>query len=152
MINKDDVLFWQQMTRDVIKQKHEKLSPPMVPLPRGFRRRLPIDHEENIPDKKAQEVHLSRKEQRRLSAHHAIERRIDLHGLTSAQALEVLGRFLRQSHMNGLKCILVITGKGQNILRQCVADYLKASSHFVARFSSASQNDGGEGAYYVFLR
>ena len=42
----------------------------------------------------------------------AIDARIDLHGLTQAQAHSALLRFLRSAHARDARLVLVITGKG----------------------------------------
>src|SRR5689334_4788743 len=42
----------------------------------------------------------------------AIERRLDLHGMTQDDAHAALDRFVRQAWKNGQRMLLVITGKG----------------------------------------
>ena len=42
----------------------------------------------------------------------AIERTLDLHGLTQAEAHPRLATFIRQAHQAGCRCVLIITGKG----------------------------------------
>ena len=94
----------------------------------------------------------------------SIEGRIDLHGLTQAEAHRALERFILGSHARGRKCVLVITGKGTfslqsksenaGVLRRMVPHWLGApplASH-VLGFEAAGPRHGGEGALYVMLR
>jgi DNA-nicking Smr family endonuclease len=88
-----------------------------------------------------------------------IDGRVDLHGLTAPQAQERLVEFLRTMRSRNERCVLVIHGKGERIpgggvLRGEIAAWLsqgKAREH-VAAFTTARDEDGGEGALYVALR
>ena len=86
-----------------------------------------------------------------------IEARLDLHGMTAAQAERRLARFVDQASRTGVRCVLVITGKGnegRGVLRQLVPLWLKTPplSGQVLAISQARQADGGGGALYVMLR
>jgi DNA-nicking Smr family endonuclease len=95
---------------------------------------------------------------------HAIDDRIDLHGLTQAQAHAALARFLRLSQAKGASIVLVITGKGgaprgdlgeeRGVLKRQVPMWLKGSEFRAAviGFETAGVAHGGEGALYVRLR
>jgi DNA-nicking Smr family endonuclease len=88
-----------------------------------------------------------------------IDGRLDLHGLTAAQAPEKLVEFLRTMRSRNERCVLVIHGKGERVpgagvLRGEIAAWLsqgKAREHVLA-FTTARDDDGGEGAVYVALR
>jgi len=94
------------------------------------------------------------------------ERRIDLHGLTLAQAHPVLIRFVMDAHSDGKRLVLVITGKGdrkdpkgpfevqRGVLRRQVPMWLQAPplSGVVLQVTSSHQKHGGDGALYVYLR
>ncbi len=88
-----------------------------------------------------------------------VDARLDLHGLTAPQAQDKLAEFLRAMRTRHERCVLVIHGKGEKIqgagvLRGEIAAWLsqgKAREH-VAAFSTARDDDGGEGAVYVALR
>jgi DNA-nicking Smr family endonuclease len=88
-----------------------------------------------------------------------VDARLDLHGLSAAQAQEKLAEFLRTMRSRNERCVLVIHGKGERtpgagVLRGEIAAWLsqgKAREH-VAAFSTATGDDGGEGAVYVALR
>jgi DNA-nicking Smr family endonuclease len=87
----------------------------------------------------------------------AIERRIDLHGMTQDDAHAALDRFVRQAWKNGQRMLLVITGKGsggEGVLRRGVPRWLAAGEHaaHVLRIETAQARHGGGGAFYVLLR
>ncbi len=94
------------------------------------------------------------------------EARIDLHGLTLAQAQPQLMRFIQDSAAQGRRLVLVITGKGRasrddgpiptrpGALRHQVPFWLHSPSlkPLVLQTSEANQKHGGQGAIYVYLR
>ncbi len=94
------------------------------------------------------------------------EARIDLHGLTLAEAHPELNRFIMTSYARGLRLVLVITGKGskedpydpaprrRGVLKVQVPIWLKMAplAQIVLQTSPAHIRHGGEGAYYVYLR
>lgn len=86
-----------------------------------------------------------------------IEARIDLHGLGVWDAEDRLKAFLRRAFDNGLRAVLVVTGKGrggEGQIRRHARDWL--ASHdlrtIVAGVSGAARRHGGEGALYVALK
>ena len=89
-----------------------------------------------------------------------IERRLDLHGHTHAEAHAALAQFLATATGAGLRSVLVITGKGsaarlrQETLRDLVPRWLGEPGfrrHVIA-FHPAAPQHGGAGALYVMLR
>ncbi|WP_135447759.1 MULTISPECIES: Smr/MutS family protein [Tabrizicola] len=96
----------------------------------------------------------------------APEARIDLHGLTLAEAHPELIRFVLNAHSQGLRLVLVITGKGKRsedlgpipqrmgALRHQVPHWLRLPplGPVVLQVSEAHLKHGGAGAYYVYLR
>ena len=88
----------------------------------------------------------------------AIDARLDLHGLTQAQAHSTLLHFLRNAHAREARLVLVITGKGRGgepgVLRRQVPQWLGLPEFrsFVVGFEDAHVTHGGEGALYVRLR
>ena len=106
---------------------------------------------------------LGRKARRRLArGSDAIDGRLDLHGMTQAQAHDALLGFLGASAARGAKLVLVITGKGargdglgeRGILKRQVPMWLRLPEfrEFVVGFEAAGIGHGGEGAMYVRLR
>lgn len=90
------------------------------------------------------------------------EARIDLHGLTMAEAHPELVAFILGSHAIGRRLVLVITGKGklrddngrQGILRHQVPQWMALAplAPAILQVTPAHLNHGGQGAYYVYLR
>ncbi len=106
---------------------------------------------------------LGRKAKRRLArGGDAIHGRLDLHGMTQAQAHHRLLSFLHASQAKGAKVVLVITGKGarggetgeRGVLKRQVPMWLRLPEFrdLVIGFESAGIGHGGEGAMYVRLR
>jgi len=86
-----------------------------------------------------------------------IEARLDLHGMTAAQAERHLLRFINLAVGDGKRCVLVITGKGANnngVLKRLVPMWLKSPplGDKILALSQAVPSDGGDGALYVMLR
>jgi len=96
----------------------------------------------------------------------APEARLDLHGMTLAEAHPALIAFVLRAHASGLRLLLVVTGKGhvapqsgpisvlRGILRQQVPLWLAGPTlrGKVLQVSHAHRRHGGEGALYVYLR
>lgn len=85
-----------------------------------------------------------------------IEREIDLHGLTVADAGRALREFLIECLEQGVRCVRVIHGKGLRsghrgpVLKVAVNGVLRRTGAVLA-FVSARPVDGGTGALYVLL-
>jgi DNA-nicking Smr family endonuclease len=96
----------------------------------------------------------------------APEARIDLHGMTLAEAHPELIRFILGAQAQGLRLVLVITGKGKasldtgpipqrtGALRHQVPHWLRLPplGASVLQVTEAHLKHGGAGAYYVYLR
>ncbi len=94
------------------------------------------------------------------------EARIDLHGMTLAQAHPELIAFILGSQAAGRRLVLVITGKGKDrddggpiptrhgVLRHQVPQWLALPplSQAILQVTPAHQRHGGQGAYYIYLR
>lgn len=94
------------------------------------------------------------------------EARIDLHGLTLSEAHPELIRFVLNAQSDGMRLVLVITGKGKRgedigpipqrmgVLRHQVPQWLRLPPLGLAvlQVSEAHLKHGGSGAYYVYLR
>ncbi len=94
------------------------------------------------------------------------EARIDLHGMTVAEAHPELIRFILNSWSSGLRLVLVITGKGKQgpdhgpipmrygVLKHQVPHWLRLPplGPCVLQVTEAHLKHGGGGAYYVYLR
>jgi len=119
-------------------------------LPQGPKPLVPLDR---------------RARQRVARGRDAIDARIDLHGMTQAEAHTRLLRFLHQAQADGGRIVLVVTGKGRKsteqggasgrgVLRQQVPQWLALPEFrpLVVGFDVAHVSHGGEGALYVRLR
>ncbi len=83
--------------------------------------------------------------------------RIDLHGMTQDRARAALTNFLFNAQEEGLRAVLVITGKGvsgEGVLRRRFPEWLAEPElrKIVAGLSTAERHHGGEGAFYVALK
>jgi DNA-nicking Smr family endonuclease len=85
---------------------------------------------------------------------------MDLHGLTKQDAEVRIRDFLLQSNRRGLRCVLVVHGRGLNsedhipVLKERLPIWLSRGpvKKIVLAFSTAMPYDGGTGAIYVLLR
>ncbi|WP_066266285.1 Smr/MutS family protein [Hydrogenophaga palleronii] len=87
----------------------------------------------------------------------SIQRQIDLHGLRIDEARDALGRFIRETHQAGLRCVRVVHGKGLGspgrtpVLKSRVQRWLVQKNEVIA-FVQARPAEGGAGALVVLLR
>jgi DNA-nicking Smr family endonuclease len=86
-----------------------------------------------------------------------IDLTLDLHGLDQDRARGVLIAFLRRAQDEGVRAVLVITGKGwlgDGVLRRRTPEWLAEPGlrNLVAGVSEAHRRHGGEGALYVALK
>jgi DNA-nicking Smr family endonuclease len=91
-----------------------------------------------------------------------IDARLDLHGMTQARAHRALLHFLQRANGDGLRFVLVVTGKGSSVgsesergvLRRQVPEWLSLPEFraLVVGFEQAHIGHGGAGALYVRVR
>ena len=96
-------------------------------------------------------------------------RSIDLHGYTLEEANQIIERFIYQSFREKINKLIVVTGKGihsQNekdpyvskdlsILKYSVPEFIennKSLMNIINEIKNASIEDGGSGAFYIFLK
>ena len=96
-------------------------------------------------------------------------RKVDLHGLSLDGANKKIEILIDKYFMEGVEKIIIITGKGLgskisnnpyvskdlSILRNSVPDYINANLKIKSKIkyiSKAKIKDGGEGAFYIFLK
>jgi len=116
---------------------------------------------ENVSDKDANFIKQNTREDK--------IRILDLHGFSLDKANEIVKKFIIKSFENRYKKLLIITGKGlrskvsgnpylsekMNVLRYSVPEFIKNDEDLfdkINRISKADLKDGGEGAFYIFLR
>lgn len=98
-----------------------------------------------------------KRHKRIIRARDPIEARLDLHGLDYDRARAALHDFLRRAHANGMRAVLVITGKGregEGLLKRYAPEWLNepAVRPMIAGVSAADRRHGGEGALYIALK
>ena len=116
---------------------------------------------ENVPDK--DEVFI--RQNTRLNK----MKTLDLHGFSLNEANKLVKKFIIESFKNGYKKLLVITGKGlrskvfknpylsakMSVLRYSVPEFINNNEDLfdkISKISKANPDDGGDGAFYIFLR
>ena len=94
---------------------------------------------------------------------------IDLHGYTLDQANKFIERFIIKSYEENINKLIVVTGKGlhsQNekdpyvskelsILKYSVPEFISKNKNLmniINEITDAKVEDGGEGAFYIFLK
>lgn len=94
----------------------------------------------------------------------APDARIDLHGMTMERAHSALINFIQASRQKNLRCVLVITGKGEAFrrgsepgdrsLKRDVPRWLNLPplGNSIVGVFEAHQRHGGAGALYVYLK
>jgi len=126
-------------------------------------------------DKKDWENFISKKEKLQnkdinlKKIHRQKVRTIDLHGYTLDQANQKISDFISQSYIAGINKLIVVTGKGLHseneknpyvskdlsILKHSVPEFIKNDKNLMNKiyeFSEAKIEDGGSGAFYIFLK
>jgi DNA-nicking Smr family endonuclease len=96
-------------------------------------------------------------------------KKIDLHGFTLQEANKAIEHFIKKSFDEDVTKIIVITGKGlrsknvQNpylskdlsILKYSVPEFIESNNNLmkmIIEITDAKIEDGGSGAFYIFLR
>jgi DNA-nicking Smr family endonuclease len=166
----DDRRVWQHVTASVTPLDPARVLPPepeppgapptpAVPTPSGLPAATPTRRPAPPP------LAPLEKTLRRRLTRGAVEpeARIDLHGLTQEAAHRRLLGFLYRAQADGLKLVVVITGKGsrtadphaeRGVLRRVVPEWLMRPDlrPLVIGFEEAAAAHGGAGALYVRIR
>ncbi len=94
---------------------------------------------------------------------------IDLHGFTLQEANQTIEKFINNSYENKVSKIIVVTGKGLHsdvekdpyvskdlsILKYSVPEFIKNNTELMKKIieiKDAEIEDGGSGAFYIFLK
>lgn len=170
----DELALWRQVIRDVVPARPEAVQPaappaaaeaaPAPPKAAGAdqaeraRRPAPAPRRGTQRLDPAGPVDLDRRSWQRLRrGQYPVDARLDLHGLTQAQAHDALAAFLALAQGRGNRCVLVITGRGSGrggTLRSMTPRWLDESPNRlrVLAYATAQLRHGGDGAIYVLLR
>ena len=94
---------------------------------------------------------------------------IDLHGYTLEEANKFIEKFINKSYLENVKKLIVVTGKGlhsQNeknpylskdlsILKYSVPEFIEHNKDLmnkIIEIKNANIKDGGDGAFYIYLK
>lgn len=90
----------------------------------------------------------------------SVEAHLDLHGMNRRQARLAVAEFVRSCFLQGMRCVLLVPGRGKNseggtgVLREELSLWLTQAplKRVVLCFATAQPRHGGAGAVYVLLR
>ena len=189
-LSEDDRQVWEQVKKTLIAKHPQKVpkfvakpaAVPEVTVPRpGNRRTLtgigraaaePLTRLDLAPDpmdRLLSQPHLmdKRTHTRMRKGKLRPEARLDLHGMFAQTAHQALIGFIRHSHGQGRRLVLVITGKGNTtaqeagimptrngVLRHALPQWLAtpAMRPLILQITPAHARHGGGGAYYIYLK
>ena len=169
-LSDDEHALWQGVTRSIapLRQRKRQGSPTSPPSGltaepvRAKPKAKPIALAAPAALPVPAPVRLGRRARQRIArGAQPVDGRLDLHGLTQAQAHNALLGFLRAKQARGGRIVLVITGKGggdpygeRGVLKRQVPLWLRLPEfrNLVAGFEPAGIGHGGEGALYISLR
>jgi len=176
VLSDDERALWDAVTRAVAPLRRRKakvkdsvaVEQAAAPLPMKPSRNAPKAAAPAPPPRRSDPPPLAplgrRMRQKLGRGTEPIEARIDLHGMTQADAHAALAHFLRRAQHDGARVVLVITGKGarpggygyseRGVLRRQVPLWLESPElrPLVVGFESAGAGHGREGALYVRVR
>ena len=93
----------------------------------------------------------------------------DFHGFSLNEANETIEKIIKESFENNIRKLIIITGKGLHsenekdpykskklgILKYSIPEYIKSNKElmkFINEIKDADIEDGGSGAFYIFLK
>jgi len=168
-LSDEERALWKGVTRSIAPLRRALLAEAEEPAPPSLKskavvRAAPLP-QPVLPPKPVTPpplAPLGRKMKQRIArGRHAIDGRLDLHGMTQGEAHDALLRFLHGGQARGAKVVLVITGKGgsgayegRGMLKRMVPLWLRLPEFrgLVVSVENAAIGHGGDGALYVSLR
>jgi DNA-nicking Smr family endonuclease len=178
----DERILWTEVARTVRPLQGKSSVPDAIPVPAPvpvpvapkqkapiapfeISARAPKDQKVSVSPASESVLRMDARTYARLRRGRLVpEARIDLHGMTVAEAHSSLIAFLMRARGSGLRLVLVITGKGKagsdfgtgrgGVLRQQVPHWLRLAplGPCVLQVVEAHPSHGGAGALYVYLR
>lgn len=180
VLSEEERALWESVAKQakplrkrtrVTKAEIVLTTEPTLPATRGPAKRLSNESapqssqpaKVNRPPSPPPLAPLGRRERTHLSRGRIeIDARLDLHGMTQARAHRALLHFLQRASGDGLRFVLVVTGKGSSVgqesergvLRRQVPEWLGLPEfrELVVGFEQAHIGHGGAGALYVRVR
>ena len=118
-----------------------------------------LSNNENLPNK---DSHETKRIIRKINI-------FDLHGYSLNEANIKVNNLIQHAYNNDVKKLIIVTGKGLHsenekdpyvsrdlsILKYSVPEYIKSNNQLMSMINEikdASIEDGGEGAFYIFLK
>lgn len=135
-----------------------KTAPPTVVRSGAPSPSAPKPRAVSVPTRTKAPEDIEPRRRRRISrSREPIGARLDLHGMDQDRAQLTVCEFVRRAYQDGMRAVLIITGKGtlgDGILRRRAPDWLSDPGirPMIAGFSLADRHHGGEGALYVALK
>jgi DNA-nicking Smr family endonuclease len=94
---------------------------------------------------------------------------LDLHGYTLEDANKKIENFILENYQSGITKLLIVTGKGLHsdveknpyvsknlsILKYSIPEFIRSNielNKYINSFGEASIEDGGSGAFYIYLK
>ena len=177
VLDAEERILWHSIARTVVPLKGKALDAEVEPisrLPKQDEKKPPrprpptpsalrpgrIPDRQQLPAGRPDRAALDRPTQAKIAKGRlGIDASIDLHGLTQAEAHDLLLSFLHRASASGKRHVLVVTGKGfsaggEGILRRAVPGWFATAAFraLVSGFGEAARHHGGGGALYVRLR
>ena len=118
-----------------------------------------LSNDQKLPDKDNFQSEIKSKKTRSL----------DLNGKTLDEANQIIENFIRKSYEEKVHKLIIVTGKGLHstnekdpyvskdlgILKYSIPNFIKNNAELmelISNISEASIEDGGSGAFYIFLK
>ena len=112
---------------------------------------------------------LPNKDNKNIKEKNFVTHSIDLHGYTLEEANKSIQDFINKSYEDNINKLIVVTGKGLHsnneknpyvskelsILKYSVPEFIKKNKELIRKLSeikSAHIEDGGDGAFYIYLK
>jgi DNA-nicking Smr family endonuclease len=112
---------------------------------------------------------LPNKDNKSIKEKNFVTKSIDLHGYTLEEANKSIEDFINKSYEDNINKLIVVTGKGLHsnneknpyvskelsILKYSVPEFIKKNKELIRKISeikSANIEDGGDGAFYIYLK
>jgi len=165
-LSDDERVLWSTITRSIAPLKGRKRAEDAAEIAPAETRSTarPVASPAATPPRRTTPPPLApidrRTKQRLARGATEIGGRLDLHGLTQAEAHAALARFLHGAQARDVKVVLVITGKGgsdgegRGVLKRQVPMWLEGAElrSLVIGYDNAGIGHGGAGALYVRVR
>lgn len=182
-LSSEDERLWSFVTQDVTPLKGREITREEVPQEAAPSRHADIAaRKQPRPAAARNEIRAAdalRQTQHDLHSHGDIDRRsfdkfrkgqmpieatLDLHGYNQQQAYDQLCQFITRNAALGLRCVMVITGKGRKgadgsyqevgILKQSLPQWLEQADlkSKILKVKQAQRFHGGSGACYILLK